>query len=316
MKVLITGAGGFVGQALAESLLNDEHSVILTDLHAPPIPPRASNKHLATSLGADLRQDPSPVLSPDLDAIYVFHGIMSSGSEANLELGYSVNLMSTIQLLDTVRKTCKPGIRIIYASSCATFGQPLPTIPSEATVQTPEGSYGTQKAMMELMVNDYTRRGIITGFTVRLPSICVREGPPTQAASAWMSSVISGPLQGREAVLPCPDDFECWLSSPRTLVTNLKMCLTLPKDCMPPHIRQVMLPGITATVSEMMSALKQVGGQKAVDLVKRQDPDPATKALLESWPVRFDVSKALGIGFVRDEQFLTAVQDFAETLKE
>lgn len=313
MKVIITGAGGFVGQALAESLLNDGHSVILTDLKEPPIPSRASNMHLARTVAADLCED-SDILAPDLDAIYVFHGIMSSGSEANFELGYRVNLMSTIHLLDAIRSVCKPGVRIIYASSCATFGQPLPAEPSEATVQTPEGSYGTQKAMIELLINDYTRRGFITGFTVRLPSISVREGAPTQAASAWMSSVISGPLQGQEAVLPCLDDFECWVCSPRTLVTNLKMCLTLPRDCMLPHIRQVMLPGITVKVAEMLQALKQVGGQKALDLVKRQKADAATKALLHSWPVRFDVSKALAIGFVRDDNFLTAVQDFANTL--
>lgn len=315
MKVLITGASGFVGQILSQSLLADGHSVILTDIIPPTVPAKAINKDNATTIQADLYENPESVLSPDLDAIYVLHGIMSSGSEADFDLGYRVNLYSTLNLLEAVRKTCRSDIRVIYASSCATFGQPLPDMPSESTPQTPQGSYGIQKCMIELILNDYNRRGFLTAFTVRLPSISVRGGKPTQAASAWMSSVISQPLQKQEAVLPCPDDFKCWLCSPKTLVKNLTLCLTLPKDCMEPHIRQVMLPGTVASVAEMMDALKAVGGDEVMQFVKRQDPSPETKALLDSWAVQFDVSRALKIGFVPDPGFHVAVQDFAETLE-
>jgi nucleoside-diphosphate-sugar epimerase len=315
MKVLITGAGGFVGQILAESLLNDGHSVILTDIVEPPVPQNASNKQNVTCIKADLSDGSGAVLSNDLDALYVFHGIMSSGSEENFELGYKVNLHSTLDLMEAIRKTCKPGVRVVYASSCATYGQPLPEMPSEATVQTPQGSYGTQKTMVELLLNDYNRRGFITAFTVRLPSISVRPGKPTQAASSWMSGIVREPLQGLESLLPCDDDFKCWLCSPRTLVNNLKLCLTLPRDCMEPHIRQVLLPGTTATVREMLQALREVGGEEAVKLVKRQDPSPETKALLDSWPVQFDVSRALKIGFEPAQPFKVAVEDFAKTLK-
>lgn len=315
MKILITGAGGFVGQLLAEHLLNDNHQVILADVFEPPLPEKAKNKQNATPIKADLAEDASQVLSKDLDAMYVFHGIMSAGSEENFDLGYRVNLHSTLNLLEAVRKIC-PGVRWIYASSTANFGQPLPQMPSEATVCTPQSSYGTQKVMIETVLNDYNRRGFITAFTLRFPTISVRPGKPTQAASSWMSGIIREPLQGKESVLPCDDDFEAWLCSPKTLVKNLLHALTLPRDSLPPHIRQVLLPGITANVGQMLQALREVGGEDAVKLVKREKPSPEIKAMLDSWPLRFDVSRALGLGFVADQNFKGAVDDFAASLKQ
>ena len=255
------------------------------------------------------------VLSKDLDGIYVFHGIMSAGAEADLELGYKVNLYSSLKLLEAVRKTC-PGVRLIYASSCAAYGQPLPEWPSESTIPTPQGSYGTQKIMMEQIVNDFSRRGIISAITLRFPTISVRPGKPSQAASSWMSGMIREPLQGKESELPVDDDFECWLGSPKILTENLKIVLKLPGDCMPPHIRQVNVPGITATVKEMLQALKEVGGDDALKLIKRTKLPPDAQAVLESWSVRFDVSKALSIGMKPEQSFKGAVEDFAASLKQ
>lgn len=316
MKVLITGAGGFLGQMLAESLLKDGHTLVLTDIFEPPIPAGASEyKDKATTIKADLNDDPNVVLSKDLDGIYVFHGIMSAGSEANLELGYKVNLFSSLSLLEAVRKTCTPGVRLIYASSCAAYGQPLPEWPSESTVPTPQGSYGTQKIMMEQIVNDYNRRGIISAITLRFPTISVRPGAPSQAASSWMSGMIREPLQGKESELPVEDDFECWLGSPKILTENLKIVLKLPGDCMPPHVRQVNVPGITATVGEMKQALREVGGEEALKLIKKTKLSPDAQAVLESWSVRFDVSKALSIGMKAEQPFKGAVEDFAASLK-
>ncbi|OAA71177.1 NAD-dependent epimerase/dehydratase [Cordyceps fumosorosea ARSEF 2679] len=319
MKVLITGAGGFVGQTLASSLLSSQHSLILTDLHAPPIPPSPSSSSSAISIAADLTASPLPdaLLPPDLDAIYVLHGIMSSGAEADLDLGYRVNLHSTLSLLDAVRARCRRGIRLIYASSCAVYGGALPALPSESTVPTPEGSYGAQKLMVELAVNDLTRRGHVVGFCVRLPSIVVRAGAPTAAASSWMSAVIREPLSGQPATLPVTDDaFRCWVCSPRTLVSNLARCLTLPRDCLPAHARQVLLPGVAVSVGEMLAALREVGGEEALARVRRERPSEAEARLFESWPQEFDVSRALAAGFEPAGTFLEAVQEYAAGLKE
>lgn len=319
MKILITGAGGFLGQLLAEHLLKEKqgnaHTLVLTDIFEPPVPEAAAQyKSHATCIEADLFSEPEAVLSKDLNAVYVFHGIMSAGSEENFELGYRGNLYSTLNLLEAIRKTC-PGIRVIYASSNAVFGQPLPSMPSETTLPTPQGSYGTQKMMMEYAVNDYNRRGFIDAITLRFPTISVRPGKPSQAASSWMSGIIREPLQGLEAELPVPDDFECWLGSPKILVENLKIALKLPQKCMPPHIRQINAPGITATVGEMLQALKQVGGEKALSLVKRKEMTPEIKAVLDSWSTREDVSKAIGLGMIPDQSFLGAVEDFAASLE-
>ncbi|KND87707.1 Uncharacterized protein TOPH_07661 [Tolypocladium ophioglossoides CBS 100239] len=316
MKLLITGAGGFVGQALAQDLLNDGHKVILTDIVEPTIPQVASNNyHNATCITADLHDEPEAVLSKDLDAVYILHGIMSAGSEHDFDLGYRVNLHSTLRLLEAIRNIC-PGVRLIYASSCAAYGLPLPPMPSEATVCTPQSSYGIQKVMIEEVINDYNRRGHVVAFTLRLPSIMVRPGKPTQAASSWMSGVIREPLQGKESILPCPDDFKCWLCSVKTLVKNMKLALTFPGDCMPPHIRQVLLPGITETVGSMLGTLKEVGGEEVLKFIKREDASTEIKAMIDSWPFEFDISKALGIGFAPDQPFRDTVEDFAKTLKD
>lgn len=315
MKILITGAGGFLGQLLAGHLLADGHDLVLTDIFEPPVPSSATKyKEHATCTKADVYSEADSIVTEDLDAVYIFHGIMSAGSEENFELGYRVNVQSTLRLLEAIRITT-PGIRVIYASSCAVMGQPLPHTPSETTLQTPQGSYGIQKTMMEHAVNDYTRKGYIDGISLRFPTISVRPGKPSQAASSWMSGIIREPLQGLESELPVGDDFECWLCSPKTLVENLRIALKLPKDCMPLHIRQINVPGITATVGEMLKALREVGGEEAVKLVKRKELTPEVAAVLESWAVRYDVSKALGLGMVPDQPFLGAVQDFAASLK-
>jgi nucleoside-diphosphate-sugar epimerase len=317
-KVAITGAGGFVGQLLAEHLLNANHDVLLIDMFTPPIPAKAtSNSQHATCIKADLLSPDSAtqIIPSDLDAIYIFHGIMSAGSEADFDLGYNVNLHSTLQLLQTLRHKT-PGVKVVYASSTAIYGTPLPEWPSEKTLPTPSSSYGTQKSMIEYAINDFSRRGHINGFTLRFPTISVRPGKPTQAASSWMSGMFREPLQGLPSTLPCDDEFEAWLCSPRVLVRNLLHVLTLERDCMPAHMRQINLPGITASVREMLQALREVGGEEAVKLVKREKASKEIKDMLDSWPVRFDVTKALDLGFVRDENFKSAVEDFAASLKE
>jgi nucleoside-diphosphate-sugar epimerase len=314
MQILITGAAGFIGQLVAEQLLNDSsYKVTLSDVIEPPIPKGVKHPQNAKALKADLCESASSVVSPSLDAVYVFHGIMSAGSESNFELGMRVNVDATRRLFDELRNTC-PGVRVIYASSQAVYGQPLPETVTDAVAPTPESSYGAEKMMCEMMVNDYTRRGFINGFTLRFPTISVRPGKPTAAASSFLSGMIREPLNGLESVIPMKNrDFRSYVGSPRVLVGNLVFALTIPRDALPPHIRSVNMPGISVTVQEMMDALAKVAGKDKLKLLKEEE-DPTLIPILHSWPTRFDTSTAYKIGFKKDSSFEQAVRDYKESL--
>jgi nucleoside-diphosphate-sugar epimerase len=310
MHVLITGAAGFIGQLLAKELLNDpSYSVTLTDIHQPPIPQGVRYPQNATAVKADLLAGAADVVDSSLDAVYAFHGIMSSGSEANFDLGMSVNVDATRNLLEALRHTC-PGVRVIYASSQAVYGQPLPEVVTDSVTPTPESSYGAEKIICETLVNEYTRRKFITGFTLRFPTISVRPGAPTAAASSFLSGMIREPLDGKECVIPIEDrSFKSWLCSPKTLLYNLLVTLHLPGDSVPPHIRQINVPGICVTVQEMMDALEKVGGKDKLALLREKE-DPALVAILKSWPTQFDNTLALSLGMKRDESFAQTVLDY------
>ncbi|PLB53201.1 NAD(P)-binding protein [Aspergillus steynii IBT 23096] len=314
MNILITGAAGFIGQLLAKELLNDpSYQLILTDINEPPIPTGVKYPQNARAVTTDLLRGADSVVNKSLDAVYAFHGIMSSGSEANFELGMSVNVDATRNLLESLRKTC-PGVRVIYSSSQAVYGQPLPEVVTDSVIPTPQSSYGAEKIICETLVNEYTRRGFITGFVLRFPTISVRPGRPTAAASSFLSGMIREPLDGVECVIPVEDrSFKSWLCSPRTLVHNLILTLGLPADAVPPHIRQINVPGICVTIQEMMDALEAVGGKDKLAFLKEKE-DPSLKAILDSWPTRFDNAQAISLGFKRDASFEQAVRDYREEM--
>ncbi|EED19878.1 nucleoside-diphosphate-sugar epimerase, putative [Talaromyces stipitatus ATCC 10500] len=318
MNILITGAAGFIGQLLATELLNDPaYKLVLVDIVDPPIQSGVKYPQNAKIIKTDLVADNLETLVHESapDAVYAFHGIMSSGSEANFELGMKANVDATRALLEALRKKAPPGVRFIYSSSQAVYGQPLPKTVTDEVIPTPESSYGAAKLICEALVNEYTRRGFIMGFTLRFPTISVRPGKPTAAASSFLSGMIREPLNGQEAIIPLEDrSFESWLCSPRTLVRNLIFTLSLPGDCVPPHIRQINVPGICVTIQDMMDALEKVGGKDKLGLLKEKE-DPVIKRIVYSWPTRFDNSQAIGLGFQRDESFEQAVRDFKESVE-
>lgn len=315
MKILITGAGGFIGQFLARELLsNPDHQVVLTDIVDVPVPKGAKNPQNATCVKADLLKDRS-VVTPDLDAVYIFHGIMSAGSEANYDLGLSVNMESTKALLDTIRQV-RPGLRVIYASSGAVYGRPLPDTITEAVLPTPEGSYGAQKFMCEILINDMTRKGFIDAFIIRFPTISVRPGKPAPAASAFISGIIREPLAGIECVVPVKDrNFPSHVCSPKTLIANLVYALTLRSDALPSHIRVINAPGHVVTIQDMLDALVKVAGEDKLKFV-REEHDEALARILYSWAYNYDNSLALKLGFKKPDNFEDAVREFVEFMDE
>lgn len=315
MHILITGAAGFIGQLVAQNLLNDEkYTVVLTDVIDPPIPKDVKYPQNAKTLRADLYSAAESVVEKNLDAVYVFHGIMSAGSEADFELGMRVNIDATRSLLKAIRNTGRPGIRVIYASSQAVYGRPFPEVVDESVRPTPESSYGAEKLICETLVNDSTRRGLIDGFSLRFPTIAIRPGKPTAAASSFLSGMIREPLNGQESIIPVQDrSFVSWVCSPRTLAGNLIHALKVPSASLPSHDRTVLLPGIGVTIQEMMDALEKVGGKEKLDLIK-EVTDPAQEKILQSWATKFDNSRAYKLGYQPDPGFKQAVIDYKESL--
>lgn len=252
---------------------------------------------------------------------------MSSGSEANYDLGFNVNYNATQALLSKLRHTT-PGVRVIYASSQAVYGRPFPDVITEEVFPTPEGSYGSEKLMCELLINDMTRRGFINGFSLRFPTISVRPGKPSQAASSFISGVIREPLAGKECIIPIEDRSfkrwllpvwlhwekltgDSWVCSPRTLINNLIHALSLPSDALPSHKRTVNAPGLLVTNQDMLDALERVAGKEALKLVKEVD-DPPVSAILRSWAFNFDNSLAYSLGYQKDTSFETAVREYVD----
>ncbi|KAF2014300.1 NAD-dependent epimerase/dehydratase-like protein [Aaosphaeria arxii CBS 175.79] len=315
MTIVITGAGGFVGQTLAKELIqrNANEHLVLADVQAPPNPTGSSN---VKSIAADLT-DPSAcesLIATSPDAVYILHGIMSSGAEANLELGYKVNFDSVRQLLDTIRLK-KPGTKVVFTSSCAVFGRAaVENVATETdVVPMPESSYGTQKLMIEFLVNDYSRRGFIDGRAVRLPTIFVRAGAPTAAASSFVSGIVREPVHGQESELPVDPDIGIWLSSPKTLARNLVHAKDVEAEKLG-HFRNILLPGYTASSREILDALEKVAGKETRALVKEKR-DATVQRIVLSWPARYDTSRAKSLGFHEDIGLEQTIQDFIEADK-
>ncbi|MBE9062802.1 D-erythronate dehydrogenase [cf. Phormidesmis sp. LEGE 11477] len=316
MRILITGAAGFLGQRLARRLLSnpDLQHLTLADLTPPPIPDSGSDSDSrVTSLAADLTRPTASkdLVSADITAVYHLAAVVSGQAEANFDLGMAVNCDGTRHLLEAVRHQA-PGAKFIFASSLAVFGGDLPAVITDDTAVQPQSSYGTEKAICELWVNDYTRKGFIDGRVLRLPTVCVRPGKPNAAASSFASGIIREPLQAETAICPVDPKLSLWLSSPTAVVNNLIHALTLSADQFT-YSRTLNLPGITVTVESMIDALEAVAG-KAVTSHIRYQPDPAISNIVASWPSQFDVERAIALGFERDRTFQDIIRSFiAET---
>ena len=314
--ILITGASGLVGPLLAARLLDDpQYRVFMTDIVPPTVPAGVKHAENATCIAADLCDKTSldELLrsTQPLSAAFLFHGIMSAGSEANPDLALRVNLDATRTLLLRLSETNR-GLRVVFASSNAIYGPPLPELVTDATMPTPTGVYGTCKYMVELLVNDLTRRGCIDGFSVRFPTISVRPGKPTAAASSFLSGIIREPMNGLECVVPLTDrGFKTPLCSPRVCVENLLRVLAWKTDVLPAHIRSVNFPGIVVSIQEMVDALAKIGGEDKLKLI-REETDEVSEKLLRSWACHVDYSTPLRLGLVLDENAEQLVREYVD----
>jgi nucleoside-diphosphate-sugar epimerase len=233
----------------------------------------------------------------------IFHlaAVVSGEAEADFDKGYRVNLDATRLLFEAIRKQPDYRPRVVFTSSIAVFGAPFPEAIGDEFLNAPLTSYGTQKAIGELLLSDYSRRGFFDGIGIRLPTICVRPGKPNKAASGFFSGIIREPLAGQEALLPVPETVRHWFASPRAAVGFLLHAAKINSEHLGAR-RNLSMPGISATVGEQIDALRKVAGDKAVRLIRRE-PDPTIMRIVEGWPRNFDAKRAFGLGFRADKSF-------------
>jgi nucleoside-diphosphate-sugar epimerase len=316
MKILITGGAGMIGRKLAERLARDGElggkpisSLALYDVVEGAIP--AGAKMPVKIITGDL---PAPgeadkLLAHPPDVIFHLAAIVSGEAEQDFDKGYRINLDGTRSLLEAIR-TAGHKPRLVFASSIAVFGAPFPEAIGDEFFSTPLTSYGTQKAICELLVSDYTRKGFLDGISLRLPTICVRPGKPNKAASGFFSSIIREPLAGHDAVLPVSESVMHWHASPRAAVEFMRHAATLDTARVGPR-RALTMPGLAVTVAEQIAALKKVAGDKVAARIRRA-PDPFIEKIVAGWPRRFAADRALALGFKPDAGFEEIVRTHIE----
>lgn len=322
MKILVTGSGGMIGRKLVERLAADKalggkpiESLTLVDVVDSPIPAGAPK---AKSIVTDFSEKgvAETLIAERPDVIFHLAAIVSGDAEANFEKGYRINFNGTWALLEAVRiegqKDGQPAYkpRFVFASTLAVFGPPFPdNIPDEFAL-TPTTSYGTQKAMTELLLADYSRKGYLDGVGVRLPTICIRPGKPNKAASSFFSGILREPLAGQEAALPVGDEVRHWFASPRAAVGFFINAATIDTAPLGPR-RSMTMPGVSATVGEQIAALRNAAGDEAVALIKRTE-DPFVAQIVKGWAGRYDPKLATSMGFKAEKNFDEIIRVYKE----
>jgi nucleoside-diphosphate-sugar epimerase len=315
MKIVITGGGGFLGTRLARSLLargelGGSKLSRLTLLDGAFPAPLAADARLEQVTGdvADAATL-ARVIGPDTGAVFHLAAVVSGAAEADFDLGMRVNLEGTRLLLERCRQCARPP-RIVFTSSVAAFGGELPAVLDDSTTPVPQTSYGSQKVIGEYLLADYSRKGYVDGRALRLPTIVVRAGKPNAAASSFASGIIREPLNGVLSECPVGRETGVWLLSPRKVVESFIHAHELPAAAWGTR-RVVNLPGITATVAQMIESLKRIAGAKVAERVVFK-PDARVQAIVETWPVRFRTARALEMGFRADADLESVIRDYME----
>jgi D-erythronate 2-dehydrogenase len=309
MHILITGAAGMIGRKLVARLvaagaLNGKpiDKLTLIDVSAPQKPQGFAGS--AVTSAADIADAAAAraAVAGRPDVIFHLAAVVSGEAELDFEKGVHVNLDGSRALIEAIRATgegYRP--RLVFTSSIAVFGAPFPDAIADDFHLTPLTSYGTQKAIVELLLADYTRRGFLDAIGIRLPSIVVRPGRPNKAASGFFSSIIREPLAGEEAVLPVEDSVLHWHASPRAAVGFLMHAAGVDREKLGPHVNLTM-PGVCCTVAEQIAALRCIAGDKVASRIRRE-PDPLVARIVAGWPSRFDPRRALALGFQAEASF-------------
>jgi nucleoside-diphosphate-sugar epimerase len=309
LHILIIGAAGMVGRKLISALVaagqvggKPVERLTLADVVTPDAPKGFAGP--VHTIAADVSEPgvAARLVGKRPDLIFHLAAIVSGEAEANFEKGYRINLDGMRLLLEAIRleganSPYKP--RLIFTSSIAVFGAPFPEAIGDEFLLAPLTSYGTQKAICELLLNDYSRKGFVDGIGIRVPTITVRPGKPNAAASGFFSSILREPLVGQEAVLPVSREARHWFASPRAAIGFLLHAAAMDSAALGWR-RTISVPGLSATVGDEIEALRRVAGDKAVKLI-REVPDETIARIVAGWPGNFDAKRALSLGFVAEK---------------
>ncbi|MBC2775062.1 SDR family oxidoreductase [Rhizobium sp. AQ_MP] len=311
MHILVIGAAGMVGRKLAQRLTRDGGlqgrevtAMTLADVIPADVPTGFTGTVAIETLDLSEPAAADRLIAARPDVIFHLAAIVSGEAELDFEKGYKINLDGTRHLFEAIRLAhmvdgYRP--RLVFTSSIAVVGAPLPFPIPDDFHTTPLTSYGTQKAICELLLSDYSRKGYFDGIGIRLPTICIRPGKPNKAASGFFSNILREPLVGQEAVLPVGEDVRHWHASPRSAVGFLLHGATIDLQEVGPR-RNLSMPGLSATVGEQIEALRRVAGENAVKLI-RHEPDEMIMRICAGWAPGFEATRARALGFTAETSF-------------
>ena len=317
--ILILGGGGMVGQKLAGQIAAGKldtpvSELLLHDIQEATLPAAEFKVHTTTGNIAD-RSEAERMAAQRPHLIFHLAAIVSGDAEANFEKGWEINARGSWHLLEAIRAEHEASggsyvPRFVFTSSIAVFGAPFPEKIGDEFLCAPQTSYGAQKAMTELLVADYSRKGFIDGISIRLPTICVRPGRPNLAASSFFSGIIREPLNGESAILPVPEETRHWHASPRSAAGFLVHAANLDTALLGGR-RSLNMPGVSCTVAEQIEALRKIAGEDAVKLIHRE-PNETIMGIVANWPRDFDPVRAVELGFEAEQDFEEIIRIYIE----
>ncbi len=316
MKILITGGAGFLGQRLCQALLAHPDAALKPDtiilLDAREEAPGISTLDAVSYWCGDLsgKDTLTRITRHAPDVVFHLAAVVSGQAERDFDIGMRVNFHGTLGLLEALRAAGN-NPRLVFSSSVAVYGPAGGQVTTDLTPPSPRNSYGAQKAACELIIEDYRRRQLVDGLSVRLPTVVVRPGAPNAAASSFASGIIREPLAGETAICPVAPEMKLWICSPDTAVANLVHAMMLPADAVG-ESGAIALPGITVRVADMISALERLGPPDVVSRIHMRR-DPFIESIVGAWPADFDLERAPAMGFQRDRDIDRVIQQYIES---
>ena len=318
MKILIMGGAGMIGQKLLNLILKKEEinnekisEITLFDIIDAPYP--QDTNILINSTSGDISDEKvsKNLISSRPDIIFHLAAIVSGQAEQEFDLGWNINAKGSWGLFEAIRQEGENYCpRLIFTSSIAVFGAPFPEKIPDDFFTTPLTSYGAQKAISELLLADYSRKNMVDGVSIRLPTICVRPGKPNLAASGFFSGIIREPLNGQEAILPVNTDVRHWHATPRAAAGFLIHAAEIDSSKLNDRIT-LNMPGLSVTVQEQIDALQSVAGSDVVKLIKHQ-PDPTIQKIVSGWARDFDTRRSIELGFKAETSFEEIIKTYIE----